>query len=147
MNFSQHLRKNIDRVLAEVNYKINHRAFIFFNYIVKKSPHIGDGPYVSGHFINNWFPAVNGFDSSTTASTEADGTASLDRIQSVVKNNSTFLRKDGFVSLSNNLSYATRVEYIGWPKGYDPASGWNWTGKRLIYAPVQKATLYMKTLK
>jgi len=147
MSFAASLRKNIDRVLREVNYKINHRAYIFFNYIVKKSPHVGDGPYVSGHFINNWFPAVNTFDGSITPATEADGGGSMARIESVVKNNSAFLRKDGFVSLSNNLSYAARIESLGWPKGYDPKSGWNWTGKRIIFAPVQKATLYMKTIK
>lgn len=147
MSFAAHLRKNIERVLLEVNYKINHRAFIFFNYIVKKSPHVGEGPYVSGQFINNWFPAVNGFDSSITSATDPDGKGSVARIESVVKNNSAFLRRDGFVSLSNNLDYAKRVEYLGWPKGHDPKTGWNWTGKRIIYAPVQKSMLYMRTVK
>lgn len=147
MSFAAHLRKNIERVLLEVNYKINHRAYIFFNYIVKKSPHVGEGPYVSGQFINNWFPAVNGFDGSITSATDPDGKGSVARIESVVKHNSAFLKRDGFVSLSNNLSWAMRVEVLGWPRGHDPASGWNWTGKRIIYAPVQKAMLYMKAIK
>lgn len=147
MSFAAHLRKNIERVLLEVNYKINHRAYIFFNYIVKKSPHEGQGPYVSGHFINNWFPAVNGFDSSTTSSRSPDGEASLARIGATVKNNLAFLKRDGFVSLSNNLDYAANVEYLGWKKGVDPKTGWNWTGQRVIFAPVQKAILHMKTIK
>ena len=145
--FADSLRRNIERVLREVNYKINHRAYIFFNYIVEKSPHVGQGPYVAGHFINNWFPAVNGFAGTVTDQTDPDGKGSLARIEAVVKNNSVFLRRDGFISLSNNLDYGFRVEVAGWPKGYDPKTGWNWTGKRIIYAPIQKAMLYMKTIK
>lgn len=147
MSFAAHLRKNIERVLLEVNYKINHRAYIFFSYIVKKSPHVGEGPYVAGHFINNWFPAVNGFDASVTAQTDPDGKDSVARIDATVKNNLVFFKRDGFISLSNNLSYSQRVESLGWPKGYDPETGWNWTGKRMIYAPVAHAMLYMKTIK
>ncbi len=146
MSFAAHLRKNIERVLLEVNYKINHRAYIFFNYIVKKSPHEGQGPYASGHFINNWFPAINGYDSSTTGSVDADGAGSLSRIEAVVKGSKAFYRKDGFVTLSNNLNYAHRIEWTGWPKGYDAVTGWNWTGQRMIYAPIAFAMLDVKAI-
>lgn len=144
-SFSNHLRNNITRVQREVSYKISHLAYLLFTYIVKKSPHVGEGPYVSGHFINNWFPAVNAYDGSTTAATDPDGKGSLERIESLVKNNNAFFLKDGFITLSNNLSYAHRVEYTGWPKGYDPSTGWNWTGKRMIYAPVAHSLLWIKT--
>lgn len=145
--FAAHLRGNILRVQKEINFKLNHVAFLLFTYIVKKSPHVGDGPYVSGHFINNWFPAVNGFDGSTTSALDPDGKGSISRIEALVKNNNAFFMRDGMISLSNNLDYAFRVEYaqFGWPKGVDPKTGWNWTGKRKVYAPVAHAFLYIKT--
>lgn len=144
MGFASHLRGQITRVQKEISFKINYLAYILFTKIVQKSPHVGEGPYVAGHFINNWFPAVNTFDTSTTTSVDPDGKGSLERIDAVVKTN-TFFQRDGFISLSNNLSYSWRVELLGWPKGYDPATGWNWTGKRMIYAPVAHSMLWIKT--
>lgn len=137
--FLNSLKKNIDRVLLETNYKLTNTAYTLFNRAVIRSPHVGQGPYVSGHFINNWFPAVNGYDTSTTSDVDPDGAGSTARINSVVKGSKAFYKRDGFISLCNNLDYAIRVEYTGWPKGYDPKTGWNWTGQRMIYAPVQYA--------
>jgi hypothetical protein len=142
--FSDHLKKNINLVLKEVNYKITYTAYQLFYYAVVKSPHEGQGPYVSGHFINNWFVGVNKFDTSTTSDIEPDGKGSMERIEAMLKSNTAFFKKDGFVTLSNNLNYAARVESLGWPKGYDPATGWNWTGKRVVYAPVAHAMLWIK---
>lgn len=142
--FSDHLKKNIERVQKEVNYKINAVAYNLFTRIVNNSPHVGDGPYVAGHFVANWFPAVNSFDTSITGAT-SNGSDSLSRIDSIVKNSSAFYQKDGFVTLSNNLSYANRVEYLGWPAGKDPASGWTWTGMRRVYAPVQSTFTAIKS--
>lgn len=137
--FSDHLRGQINRVLTETNFKINYVAWFLFTRAVIRSPHVGQGPYVAGHFINNWMPSLNGVDTSTTAATDPDGAGSIARIDSIVKNSKAFYKKDGFITLSNNLSWAANVEYKGWPKGYDAATGWNWTGKRMIYAPVQYA--------
>lgn len=142
--FSDHLRKNIDRVLVETNYKITNVAYQLFSRVVYKSPHEGQGPYVSGHFINNWFPAINSYNSSTTSETEPDGAGSTARIDSVIKKSNAFYKKDGFVTLSNNLDYSARVESLGWPKGYDPKTGWNWTGQRIIFAPVAHSMLWIK---
>lgn len=143
--FSDHLKKNIERVLQEVNYKITWVAYQYFVRIVQNSPHVGDGPYVAGHFVANWFPAVNSFDMSITGAT-SNGEDSIARIESIVKNSNAFFQKDGFVSLSNNLNYAFRVEYAGWPAGKDLVSGWTWTGMRRVYAPVANSFTYLKTI-
>ncbi len=145
-SFLDSLKKNIERVLDETNYKMTNTAYFLFSRAVIRSPHVGQGPYVSGHFINNWFPAINGYDSSTTESTDADGAGSIARIEGLVKGSKAFYRKDGFITLSNNVSYAYRVEYAGWPKGYDAASGWNWTGQRMIYAPMAYAMQDVKAI-
>lgn len=142
--FSDHLKKNIERVQKEVNYKINAVAYNLFTRIVNNSPHVGDGPYVAGHFVANWFPAVNSFDTSITGAT-SNGSDSLSRIDSIVKDSSAFYQKDGFVSLSNNLSYAANVEFLGWKAGKDPVSGWTWTGLRRVYAPVQTTFTAIKS--
>lgn len=141
--FSDHLRKNIDRVLTETNYKLTHVAYTLFTKIVHNSPHVGDGPYVEGHFVANWFPAVNSYDSTIT-SAKSDGNDSIARIENLVKDSKAFYRKDGFLTLSNNLNYAVRVEVAGWPAGKDPISGWTWTGLRRVYAPVQTSFTAIK---
>lgn len=135
-SFLDSLKSNITRVQEEVNTKINFIGYTLFAKIVNNSPHTGDGPYVAGHFVANWFPAVDSFDTSITGAT-SDGSDSLARIDSIVKNSNAFIGKDGFVSLSNNVSYGPRVEMLGWPAGRDPASGWKWTGMRTVFAPIQ----------
>jgi len=144
-SFADSLRQNITRVQTEVNYKINDVAYRLFSRIVNNSPHFGDGPYVKGQFVANWFPAVNSFDTSIT-SVASDGSDSLARIEGIVKQSTAFFQKDGFVSLSNNLDYAVRVEYasIGWPAGKDPKTGWTWTGLARVYAPVETTFRFMK---
>lgn len=134
-SFTDALKSNIERVLKEVNFKISYVAYMLFYKIVNNSPHLGDGPYVAGHFVANWFPAVNSFDTSITGVT-SDGSDSLARIDSLIKESNAFYQKDGFVTLSNNLSYSQRVEWAAWPAGKDPISGWTWTGLRRYYAPV-----------
>jgi hypothetical protein len=144
-SFADSLKSNIQRVQQEVNTKINFVAYTLFYKIVNNSPHVGDGPYVAGHFVANWWPAVNSYDTSITSAT-SNGNDSLARIDSIVKQSNAFFQKDGFVSLSNNLNYAFRVEYAGWPAGKDPTSGWTWTGMRRYYAPVAVSFINMKGL-
>jgi hypothetical protein len=107
-SFLDSLNSNIQRVQQEVNTKINFVAYTLFYKIVNNSPHVGDGPYVAGHFVANWFPAVNSFDRTITGIT-SNGSDSLARIDSIVKESNAFFQKDGFVTLSNNLNYSCRV--------------------------------------
>jgi hypothetical protein len=142
-SFLDSLKSNIERVNKEVNQKINFVGYTLFYKIVNNSPHTGDGPYVAGHFVANWFPAVNSYDTSITGAT-SNGSDSLARIDMVVKESNAFYQKDGFITLSNNLNYAYRVEYAAWPAGKDPVSGWTWTGMRRYYAPVDVSFNNMK---
>jgi len=142
-SFTDSLKSNIQRVQQEVNTKINFVAYTLFYKIVNNSPHVGDGPYVAGHFVANWWPAVNSYDTTITGAV-SNGSDSLARIDSIIKESNAFFQKDGFVTLSNNLNYAFRVEYAGWPAGKDPVSGWTWTGMRRYYAPVASSFVAMK---
>jgi hypothetical protein len=142
-SFTDSLKSNIQRVQQEVNTKINFVAYTLFYKIVNNSPHVGDGPYVAGHFVANWWPSVNGYD-TTVSGAVSNGSDSLARIDSIIKESNAFFQKDGFVTLSNNLNYAFRVEYAGWPAGKDPMSGWTWTGMRRFYAPVASSFVAMK---
>jgi hypothetical protein len=142
-SFADSLKSNIQRVQQEVNTKINFVAYTLFYKIVNNSPHVGDGPYVAGHFVANWWPSVNGYD-TTVSGAVSNGSDSLARIDSIIKESNAFFQKDGFVTLSNNLNYAFRVEYAGWPAGKDPMSGWTWTGMRRFYAPVASSFVAMK---
>lgn len=71
-----------------------------------------DTPVDSGRLRNNWFPAINKFDDSVTESIDKTG---IKAISEVVINANTF-RIGDTLTLSNNLDYAFRIEYLGWSK-------------------------------
>jgi hypothetical protein len=131
--FSDSIRKNIDRVLLEVDQKCYAIVYALFTQVVYESPTKPGpptAPWAKGQFINNWYPAVAGYDTSTTSSTDYEGFGSLSRILEL-KESQAFYKKDNFVSLSNNLSYANQVESQGW-------------GRTGPYSPVAHAIINYK---
>jgi hypothetical protein len=137
MSFSESLRKNADKIIQETNDKATASVVELFNKVVELSPTKPAANYAKGHFINNWFPAINGFDYSTTT-TSYDGIGSYTRI-AALRNAQMFLGKDCTVTLTNSLHYGHRVEYDGWPI----TEGQAWTGRVGPYAPVRNAITYM----
>jgi len=133
-SFTASLEKNINKVLTEVNDKCYIISFDLFTKVVSLSPTQPSAKYAKGHFINNWFSAANTYSMSTTPSVSYDGMSSLSSI-AALKSTKVFLGTDGFVSLSNSLSYARNVEYEGWKKSENPS----WTGTVGPYAPVRTA--------
>ncbi len=141
MGFADNLKRNIQGALTEVSNKITERAILVFSKAVDFSPLQDDaiypGAYAKGLFANSWYPAIDEFD--TTVGTIADESASGSRARiENLRNKGAFLGRDGFISLSNSLSYALRVELLGWPKedGYSGFIG--------PYAPARQAILTFK---
>lgn len=129
-SFLDGLKKNIDKTLSDTNKACNEIAETTFKITVGISPTQPFAKYAQGQFINNWFPAVNGYDGSITGALSFDGADSRARIDSIVPNATAFFGKDGFISMSNNLSYAYNVEVTGW-KTVGP------------YAPVRNTITFM----
>lgn len=140
--FSDSIKRNINKALVETNSKILAIAEDTFTKAVSFSPVQPSAEYAKGQFVNSWYVGINSVSSEVTTSLDSSGSESLARI-AALRSTLTFLGKDGFVSLSNSLPYAARVEYLGWPKGTG-YSGWagNWTGQVGPYAPVRKASEY-----
>lgn len=141
MGFADSLKRNIQGVLAQTANACTERAITLFNFAVDYSPLQVDaeypGTYATGLFANSWYPAFDEFDE--TVGTVADESASGSRARiDNLRNKGMFLGKDGFISLSNNLKYAYRVEYRGWPQedGYSGFIG--------PYAPVRNAMIKLK---
>lgn len=150
MGFADSLRKNINNVQEQVNNSIVSTAQQFGNKLLDYSPLGADaeytGAYAKGLFINSWYVGENEFDPSVGISPDESGSASKSRI-SGLKGSRSFFGRDGYISFTNNLSYAVRVEYLGWPSGTDIVSGWNWTGSVGPYAPVRNSITYMQGVK
>lgn len=132
-SFSDSIKKNVERVLSEIDTECYDRAADLFLTVVRESPsqipmgeiNTEQAVHSKGLFINNWMGASDSYNLSTTSVTNELGIDSRNQVVSL-KELKTFFGKDGFVSFSNNLSYAQQVENYGWYR----------TGP---YAPVQNA--------
>jgi len=135
-NFAQSVIQNSQKILQEVNDRCYYIARELFISVVLQTPSPDHpGPTAQGLLSNNWFPVNgSGFSSETTDTKHRSGGGSLTRIKTVLIGKQ-FLRKDGVVTLSNNLHYAYRAEVLGWPA---PPSG-QWSGRIGPYRMVAKS--------
>jgi hypothetical protein len=116
--FAQSVFANITKIEQDINRKCYQISRELFLSIVSKTPSPSNpGRYAKGELVNNWFP-VDGpnFSSETTDARSATGAESIARINNDIGAAGQFLRQDGTVTLSNNLDYAFRAEYRGWPE-------------------------------
>lgn len=131
-SFSDSVRKNVQEMLQIIDTKCYEVSYNLFMAIIQNSPSFVGVPkarFSKGEFINSWMAGSNSFSSATTSVFSDTGVDSKAQVVEL-KNSNTFLGKDGYVTLSNNVSYAETVEYLGWNK--TPA-----------YAPVAKAFLQL----
>lgn len=142
MSFSQDIEKWKDKALLKANDNIVNVVTDLFVSTVKLSPSKSIGAtYSNDLFINQWYPSIGGTSPSLNTSTSATGEASLARINSFMASK-PFLGKDSFVTLSNNLGYALRVETLGWPVG-PSTNGGKWKGST-PYGMIAKSVQYVK---
>lgn len=142
MSFSQDIKNWQEKALLNANDSIIKVVTDLFVSTVNLSPSKSIGAtYSNNLFINQWYPAIGGNSPSLNTSESPTGEASLARITSFMEGK-PFLGNDNFVTLSNNLGYAYRIEVIGWPKG-DSTNGGKWKGST-AYGMVEKSVLYVK---
>jgi hypothetical protein len=116
ISFSQSLNANIHKTMLKVNEEVYKIARELFLKIVSLTPSPSfPGPYAKGVLANNWFP-VNGsaFSLEKTDEKSRVGAGSIRRISMLRGFN--FMKKDGTVTLSNNIEYAYLAEVKGWEK-------------------------------
>lgn len=124
MKFSKSLRANIDKVLWRINVKCYMLADELFTSVVQLSPSPSHpGPYAYGWLANQWYPDTNGFSEELDSRQSDTGADSLSRIHEMFARTrgSIFDKRDGNITLTNNLSYAYRAEALGWPE----SEGWS----------------------
>lgn len=142
VGFAEQIRAATRKIEHEINEKCYEVGRYLFYSIIALTPNQAVPQpywpqypgYADGQMINNWFP-VDGPSFSTQRTEDLDhrGGASKRRVREL--RGKQFLGKDGTITLANNMHYAFRVEYAGWPKGGGPRG--NWTGTRQPYAMVE----------
>lgn len=134
-NSSKDLLRNIEIVKHNLQENFKDSAKKIFDKVVELSPSVVDNqitgrkaPTSKGEFINNWFPALNSIDYSTTDNKSDEGKDSKERISVFFDKlgSASFFDKDFSITLSNSVDYAFKVEYLGWKN-------------TLPYAPVNNA--------
>jgi hypothetical protein len=129
LNFEASINASIDKIFKDLDARISQATRFLFKSVVKLTPSPAfPGKYASGLLANQWYPQINGYSNQVSSATSPNGADSLSRIAATVKDG-TFYRKDGMVSLSNNLEHAYRAEVLGWPAP-------EWKGTRGPYAMV-----------
>ena len=73
---------------------------------------IKDTPVLSGMLRNNWFPAINKFSDDETTIKDKSGEIAISR--TVILSNKYKL--GDILTLTNNLPYAPRIEFLKWSK-------------------------------
>lgn len=128
MSFTDAINLGIEKVMRAVDKKCYSITFDWFTAVVRNTP------VLKGHLINSWYPQVGrGFSNEVETSYSKTGSASLSRINALA-NSGTFYKKNGAMTMTNNLDYSRRAEYDGWPTP-------QWSGKVGPYAMVRLSLL------
>jgi hypothetical protein len=113
-SFADSIKANIKELQREVNDKILTEASKTFIDVTTGTPSDWqNSPFAKGLLSNQWYVAENKLSSELTGAKDLHGSASLNRANSILKWK-TFLSKDGYVSFTNNVSYAYQAEALGW---------------------------------
>lgn len=134
MNFADSIRAQATVVMKETQAQCYEIMNDLFTNVVERTP-VSHGQYTGedyhpGLLKNNWFATADDTPSeATTPIFDEGGNDSLLNIASLAEAD-LFDGGDSVATLTNNLPYAIRAEYVGWPK---PA----WSGNVGPYAMVQ----------
>lgn len=139
MNLTKDIKAFREKALLAMNDSVCKKFSTVASDVVNYSPHWPTSQFSQGLLINNWFPKVRGFSTEKTTVESDTGIGSLSRLKDMLALK-PFYGKDSFVTFTNNVSYAYRAEYLGWPKG-EGANGWVWSGRVGAYGMVTKAII------
>lgn len=133
VGFADSIKLHSQRILEEINKKCYTITWNLFTSIVQLSPSPSNpGPYADGLLVNQWYPKVGkGFSSQLTSATSPYGSGSLSRINGIM-GGKEFLKKNGTITLTNNVHYGILAEKIGW----NPPE---WTGRQGPYRMVARS--------
>src|ERR1044071_4040041 len=114
MGFADSLKKNSDKLLADVNTKCYKIAKELFVRVVQLTPSPSNpGRWAEGLLANQWYPFETTFSDEVGTNLSPNGAESISRVMSL--NGTIFTKKDGTLTFVNNLPYAYRAEVTGWP--------------------------------
>lgn len=121
-SFMSSLTTNIAKIEKHINDKCYKITIELFLKIVELTPSpVNPGKHAEGVLVNQWYPKEGkGFSDAVGDEKSPNGAASRQRIVAL-RGGTAFLRKNGRITLSNNVHYAVRAEKIGWPV----ADGWS----------------------
>lgn len=135
-SFSSVILKSINDTKVKIDRHIVFTARKLFTRIVQLTPSPArESPYSRGLLANQWYVGVSSISDELSSAISEHGADSLSRIESIPFG--VFAKKDGMVSLANNVSYAFQAEYIGWAPP-------RWRGAS-PYGMVQGGIAYIKS--
>lgn len=129
MSFADDVKRWEAKALAQMNKSVSNAVESLFTNVVVLTPSPANpGLFAQGHLADQWYTqAGGGFSSDISSVTNPNGANSLSRIKAILAQG-IWLGKDNIVTLTNNVSYSYRVEYLGFPAG-EGANGFLWSGR------------------
>ena len=147
MSFAESIRKNVDKILQEIDTKMYAISTKLFKEVVYKCP------VLRGNLINDFHVKANGYDttsitasyvvdgqSSVGSNSDKEGKASLKQIASAIGFR-TWYGKDGFLSMSNSVPYAYRIEFEGYSKKEKAPTGFIRNSLTKVASEVKQGTV------
>ena len=146
MSLSQGISKFATKATIQASASTNKIVEDYFIKHVTLSPQEPTAAYAKGLLINSWYPSI-GKSHSTIVGGNANmsGDESIGRIRGMLAQN-PFWGHDNTVTLANNVSYAYRADRLGWERGLNMETGWNWTGNVGPYMMTSLAKAYIMRL-
>ncbi len=136
MGWASGIKSKMEQQKSQTNEAVIDTVELFGKLLIENSPTQPDAVHSTGLFKNSWYVSVNEFDPSIGTVPDSSGSGSLARLDEL-KSVDWFKTRDGFISFTNNLDYAYRVEYLGWPSP-------TWSGTVGAYAPVRNSVIALK---
>lgn len=142
LGFAASIKFNGSAILQKVNEEVNRIAWELFTSVVKLTPSPSfPGKYAKGVLANQWYPSTGNASAAKGTDRSPTGSASLARINAVVKSSNEFLGKDGKLTMANNLDYAVQAERLGWAR----TKGYHMVGKSLIAVAAKNKRIKIRT--
>jgi hypothetical protein len=109
--FADSVKLNCDKKIEEVSKKVESITRELFQLVVNSTP------VLDGYLINSWHTAkgMGEYSWAMERSPDSFGSGSKADIDSLLATK-PFYATDNIVSMTNNLPYAYRIEYLGWSK-------------------------------
>ena len=114
MGFAEDIEAFREKALLDMNKSVSGLVKKLTNSVISETPSKANpGKWARGHLVNQWYPAINSFDSSRSNTIDDVGSESYLRVGAMLEKK-PFYGKDAMFTFTNSVDYVWKAEHDGW---------------------------------